>query len=162
MSMGKTQDIVSQIRNKYIGMSVPVKAAFWFTVCNFLQRGISMITTPIFTRMLSTDEYGLYSTYLSWETVLAMVVTLSLYKAMMNLYVKYDDNQEKILSALCGLELLLSLIWLGIGIIFQKALADLLQLPESLVCCLFVSFIFNAGHYTKGMFMTTGHLFLPR
>ena len=143
MSMGRTQDIVSQIKNKYIGMSVPVKAAFWFTVCNFLQRGISMITTPIFTRMLSTDEYGLYSTYLSWETVLAMVVTLSLYKAMMNLYVKYD-NQEKILSALCGLELLLSLIWLGIGIIFQKALADLLQLPESLVCCLFVSFIFQA------------------
>ena len=35
MSMGKTQDIVSQIRNKYIGMSVPVKAALWFTVCNF-------------------------------------------------------------------------------------------------------------------------------
>lgn len=143
MSMGKIQDIVSQIRNKYIGMSVPVKAAFWFTVCNFLQRGISMITTPIFTRMLSTNEYGLYSTYLSWETVLAMVVTLSLYKALMNLYVKYD-NKEKILSALCGLELLLSLIWLGIGIIFQKPLADLLQLSESLVCCLFVSFIFQA------------------
>lgn len=143
MSMGKTQDIVSQIRNKYIGMSVPVKAALWFTVCNFLQRGISMITTPIFTRMLSTGEYGLYSTYLSWETVLAMIVTLSLYKAMMNLYVKYD-NQEKILSALCGLELLLSLIWLGIGIIFQKPLADLLQLSESLVCCLFFSFIFQA------------------
>lgn len=58
MSMGKTQNIVSQIKNKYIGMSVPVKAAFWFTVCNFYQRGISMITTPIFTRMLSTDEYG--------------------------------------------------------------------------------------------------------
>ena len=73
MSMGKTQDIVSQIRNKYIGMSVPVKAALWFTVCNFLQRGISMITTPIFTRMLSTGEYGLYSTYLSWETVLAFL-----------------------------------------------------------------------------------------
>ena len=143
MSMCRTQNIVSQIKNKYIGMSVPVKAAFWFTVCNFLQRGISMITTPIFTRMLSTSEYGLYSTYLSWETVLAMIVTLSLYKAMMNLYIKYD-NQEKILSALCGLELLLSLIWLGIGIIFQKPLAGLLQLPESLVCCLFVSFIFQA------------------
>ena len=143
MNMSKTQDIVSQMKNKYIGMSVPVKAAFWFTVCNFLQRGISMITTPIFTRMLSTSEYGLYSTYLSWETVLAMIVTLSLYKAMMNLYVKYD-NQEKILSALCGLELFLSLIWLGIGIIFQKPLAGLLQLPENLVCCLFVSFIFQA------------------
>lgn len=39
-------------------------------------------------------------------------IKILLYKAMMNLYVKYD-NQEKILSALCGLELLLSLIWLG-------------------------------------------------
>lgn len=38
----------------------------------------------------------------------------------------------------------MSLIWLGIGIIFQKPLAALLQLPESLVCCLFVSFIFQA------------------
>ena len=96
------QHTLSMLKNKYLEMSKPVKAAFWFTVCNFLQRGISMITTPIFTRMLSTDEYGLYSTYLSWETVLSLVVTLSLYKAMMNLYVKYD-NQEKILSALCGL-----------------------------------------------------------
>lgn len=48
-------------------MSKPVKAAFWFTVCSFLQRGISMIATPIFTRLLSTENYGLYSTYLSWE-----------------------------------------------------------------------------------------------
>lgn len=111
MSMGKTQNIVSQIKNKYIGMSVPVKAAFWFTVCNFLQRGISMITTPIFTRMLSTDEYGLYSTYLSWETVLAMVVTLSLYKAMMNLYVKYD-NQEKII---------ICVMWIGVTLVINLA-----------------------------------------
>lgn len=137
------QHTFSILKNKYMEMSKPVKAAFWFTVCNFLQRGISMITTPIFTRMLSTSEYGLYSTYLSWENVLLMVVTLSLYKAIMNLYVKYD-NQEKVLSAVCGLELVLSLLWLSIGFVFRKPIADLLQLPVDLVCCLFVSFIFQA------------------
>ncbi|MDT6583205.1 oligosaccharide flippase family protein, partial [Enterococcus faecium] len=56
-----------------------------------------MITTPIFTRVLSTEQYGLYSTYLSWESLLLMITSLSLFKAMMNLYVKYD-NQEHILS----------------------------------------------------------------
>ena len=91
------------LKNKYIGMSAPVKAAFWFTVCSFLQRGVSMITTPVFTRLLSTEEYGLYSTYLSWESVLLIVVTLCLYKAIMNLYIKYED-QERVLSAVCGLE----------------------------------------------------------
>ena len=117
------QHTVETIKNKYLGMSKPVKAAFWFTVCSFLQRGISMIATPIFTRLLSTENYGLYSTYLSWETVLMMLVTLSLYKAMMNLYVKYE-NQEMVLSAVCGLELVLSLTWLVIGISFRNLAAE--------------------------------------
>lgn len=129
--------------NKYVSMSAPVKAAFWFTVCSFIQRGISMLTTPIFTRLLSTEEYGLYSTYLSWETVLLMVVTLSLHKAMMNLYVKYND-QEHVLSAVCGLELLLSFIWLVIGVLFRHQLGNLLGISPNLVCCLFVFCIFQA------------------
>ena len=124
-------------------MSKPVKAAFWFTVCSFLQRGISMIATPIFTRLLSTENYGLYSTYLSWETVLMMLVTLSLYKAMMNLYVKYN-NLEMVLSTVCGLELLLSFLWMIIAIFFRNILADWLALSPELVCCLFASFIFQS------------------
>ena len=131
------------LKNKYINMSKPVKAAFWFTVCSFLQRGISMIATPIFTRLLSTENYGLYSTYLSWETVLMMLVTLSLYKAMMNLYVKYN-NLEMVLSTVCGLELLLSFLWMIIAIFFRNILADWLALSPELVCCLFASFIFQS------------------
>lgn len=138
------QHTAETIKNKYLGMSKPVKAAFWFTVCSFLQRGISMIATPIFTRLLSTENYGLYSTYLSWETVLMMLVTISLYKAMMNLYVKYE-NQEMVLSAVCGLELVLSLTWLVIGTSFRNLVAAWLGLSPQLVCCLFASFIFQAA-----------------
>ncbi len=70
-----------------------------------------MITTPIFTRVLSTEQYGLYSTYLSWESLLLMITSLSLFKAMMNLYVKYD-NQEHILSTVSGLTLVLTIFGL--------------------------------------------------
>lgn len=132
------------LKNKYIGMSAPVKAAFWFTVCSFLQRGVSMITTPVFTRLLSTEEYGLYSTYLSWESVLLIVVTLCLYKAIMNLYIKYED-QERVLSAVCGLEFTLSFIWLVIGVTFREKIGELLGLSPVLVCCLFVYFMFQAA-----------------
>lgn len=135
--------LFEKIKNKYKLMSKPVRAAFWFTICSFLQRGINMIATPIFTRLLSTEDYGLYSTYLSWETVLMMMVTLSLYKAMMNLYIKYD-NHEMVLSAVCGLELLLSLTWLIVGICFRGFLADCLGIPVQLVCCLFIGFVFQS------------------
>ena len=136
-------NFLEMLINKYKKMSAPVKAAFWFTVCNFLQRGISMITTPIFTRLLSTKDYGLYSTYLSWETVLLMLVTLSLYKAIMNLYVKYE-NQEVILANICGLELILSLLWAVVGYVFRKEIGQLLGLSTVLVGCLFITFIFQS------------------
>ena len=133
------QHTVETIKNKYLGMSKPVKAAFWFTVCSFLQRGISMIATPIFTRLLSTENYGLYSTYLSWETVLMMLVTLSLYKAMMNLYVKYE-NQEMVLSAVCGLELVLSLTFgcRMVGIISSTCLLPFCKFYFSSSCSMLV------------------------
>lgn len=134
----------SKCINKYKRMTAPVKAAFWFTICNFMQRGISMITTPIFTRMLPTEEYGLYSTYLSWENVLLMVVSLCLFKSVMNLYIEYED-QERVLSVICGLEIILGGIWLVIGCVFRAQFATLLGLSPVLVICLFVYFVFQSA-----------------
>ena len=45
------------ITSKYRSLSVQAKAALWFTICSFLQKGISFITVPIFTRLMSTQEY---------------------------------------------------------------------------------------------------------
>ena len=45
------------ITSKYRSLSVQAKAALWFTICSFLQKGISFITVPIFTRLMSTEEY---------------------------------------------------------------------------------------------------------
>ena len=47
------------ITSKYRSLSVQAKAALWFTICSFLQKGISFITVPIFTRLMSTEEYGI-------------------------------------------------------------------------------------------------------
>ncbi|MDT6438172.1 oligosaccharide flippase family protein, partial [Enterococcus faecium] len=95
-----------------------------------------MITTPIFTRVLSTEQYGLYSTYLSWESLLLMITSLSLFKAMMNLYVKYD-NQEHILSTVSGLTLVLTIFWFVIAIFIKDILAEILGLTPVLVVCMF-------------------------
>lgn len=137
------KSLFEKIKTKYKAMAAPLKAVFWFTICSFIQRGISMITTPVFTRLLSAEEYGLYSTYLSWETVILMLVTLSLYKAMMNLYIK-NNEYKQILAQVCGLEFTLSLIWLIVGLVFRDSISELFGIPSELVCCLFVYCIFQA------------------
>ena len=56
------------ITSKYRSLSVQAKAALWFTICSFLQKGISFITVPIFTRLMSTEEYAVSYTHLTLPT----------------------------------------------------------------------------------------------
>lgn len=54
-----------KINRIYKNLSVSMKAALWFTICGFVQKGISFITLPIFTRLLTTAQYGIVSVYVS-------------------------------------------------------------------------------------------------
>lgn len=80
--------------SKYRSMSLPAKAGLWFTVCSIAQRGISVISMPIFTRMLSADEYGTYSLYTSWYMLFSLVVTLNLAAEVFNKGLIDHENEK--------------------------------------------------------------------
>lgn len=50
------------------------KAGIGYIIGGILIKGIAFITTPIFTRLLTTEEFGILNSYLSYEAILAMVV----------------------------------------------------------------------------------------
>lgn len=52
-----------------------VRSAFWFTVCNFFLKGISFLSAPLFTRMLSNEEYGRLSLLISYEQIITILAT---------------------------------------------------------------------------------------
>lgn len=106
---------------KYNNQSVMLKAAFWFLICSFLQKGISVITTPIFTRLLSTAEYGQYNAFNSWLSILSEIVTLQLYSGVyMQGLVKFDHDHKVFSSSLQGLTLTLVVVWTGIYLAFHS------------------------------------------
>ena len=55
--------IHNKIIDKYENISVPIKAAFWYTICNFINKGISLLATPIFTRIMTEEQYGTFSIF---------------------------------------------------------------------------------------------------
>lgn len=65
-------------------MPLPAKAGVWFTICAIVQRGISVISMPIFTRLFSTEEYGAYNLYTSWFMLFGLVITLNLQQEVFN------------------------------------------------------------------------------
>ncbi len=120
------------IIKKYNHMSVQVKAALWYMICNFLQKGISFIVVPIYVRLLTTAEYGQWSVFQSWSGILIIFASLNLYcgvytKTLVNM----PDGKERdrytssmlglgTTSTICMLGLYLGLRviveqWLGFG-----------------------------------------------
>ena len=61
---------------------VALKAGAWYLISQIIIRGLTFLTTPIFTRLLSTDQYGVVRVYESWIDMLLPVFGLCIYQSM--------------------------------------------------------------------------------
>lgn len=124
-------------------LSIVVKASLWFTVCNILQKGISMLTVPIFTRMMSIEEYGVYSVFQSWYNILIIVITLNLFAGVLNKgMVKYENDRWGFLSSIQTLSTLTTGIFFLSFVAFPEIWCKLLGMRKELILVLFFQFIF--------------------
>lgn len=126
-----------EIPKKYANMALPVKAGMWFMICNTIPQVITVLMTTIFTRILSTNDYGISSNYSAWYNILSIFITLNLNcDVYNNAMLKYEDKRDAYDSATMGLSLLLGVIGFTIIMIFQNPLSHIFSLPSSLLLCL--------------------------
>lgn len=128
---------------KYKTLSPAVKASLWFTVSNFLQRGISMLTTPIFTRVLSTEDFGMVSLYQSWNNLFIVLATLNLSGGVFNNgMVKFKEDRDNFTSSLLGLTTAITLVLCLFVNLFSEAVTKLTSLPIYILNAMMVAYIF--------------------
>lgn len=131
---------------KYSNLPKSVKASMWFTVCSILQKGISFVTVPVYTRMLSVDEYGIISLYGAWQSTLAVFATLNLSSQIFNNgMVKFEKDQDGYTTAMLGLSNLVSLFLFGIYLAFHVSLNRLFELPTAAMVMMFVGYFFSSA-----------------
>lgn len=87
------------------------KATLWYTVSNILLRGGSLFTAPIFTRLLSTMDYGIASNFISWQNILICFTGLSLSTAVLRGKIEFKEKYKEYLSAVQSLGMIWCLIW---------------------------------------------------
>lgn len=127
------------IIRKYRQLPIQVKASLWFLVTSFLQKGISVLTTPIFTRLLSTTEYGQYNVFSSWLSIATVFVSLNLYSGMyVSGLVKHGEDRNVFSSSLQGLCMTLALAWTGIYSLFREPVNRLMSLSTVQVLAMLV------------------------
>ena len=89
---------------KYTSLSLQAKAAIWYTVCNLLQKGISLIAVPLYTRILTPEQYGAYTVFLSWLEIFEIIATFRLsWSGYIVGLTKYDNDRDRYTSSVQGL-----------------------------------------------------------
>ncbi len=74
--------------NKYI------KAGMGYTIGNYLLKGLSFFTIPIFARLLDTENYGLFNTFTSYESILYVLIGCAIHSSFKNARYKYKTVAE--------------------------------------------------------------------
>ena len=126
-------------------MSLSKRATLWITVCSFLQRGISFITVPLFTRLLTTAQYGEVSNYFSWSNVAYTVILLGVtYGGFNNGMVKYENDRDGYTESVIGLSTVMVLGWLALTLLFPGLVQSVLGMPRILTILLLVEILVKA------------------
>lgn len=134
---------MNRVLNRYASLSIPAKAALWFVICNILQKGISTISVPIFTRLMSPEQYGVYQVFLSWQSLIAVFTSLNLYLGVFNnAMIKFSNDRDKYISSMQGLTALITAVVFIGYLLFRDFFNELLNMSTLLVSLLFLDLFF--------------------
>ncbi len=119
-----------------------LSAGLWYTISNVTLRAISIITAPIFTRLLATSDYGIVNIFTSWQNIFVIFIGLGLSYSIGRAKIDFSDDFDGYLSSIQGLSTIVGLVFLAVMTVGQNFFSEVLKLDPNLVVTLFVYLIF--------------------
>ena len=92
------------------------KAGLWYTVGNVLLKGCVFFSLPIFTRLLSTEDFGLYNSYIAYENLISAVLGLGLYGTVKNAKIDFEKKFDEYISSVYTFSII---IFIGVFLIIH-------------------------------------------
>jgi O-antigen/teichoic acid export membrane protein len=123
--------------------SKAIKSGVGYIFSNFLVKGIGFITIPIFSRIITVEDFGIVNIYMSWLSILFIIGSLDLFSSI-NI-AKHDFKDEEIstyISSILIFSTIFIIILYIIMIFFEPVFNNFIQLPQILIHALFIETIF--------------------
>lgn len=115
-----------------------IKAGIWYTLSSFLTKGVAFITTPIFTRLLSSNDYGEYSNFVAWAGILVIVATMEMHATVNR--ARYDyDNLDGYLSSVAITGTIVTTVLWGIVQLFPDFFCRFFSMDMPYINILFIT-----------------------
>ena len=130
---------------KWRQMPASAKSSIAFVLSSFVLKGISFLTTPIFTRLMDQTQYGIIAEYNSWLSIIDVFALLGLTSAgVFNVGLNdYRDSRDQYISSILTLCNLTTIGVFGILWAARMVMGPDFLLPDSLLLLMFIHFIFS-------------------
>ena len=118
-----------------------LKSGVWYTISSISVKAILIITTPLFTRLMTTAEYGASSTFTTWFTVLNVICSLNLWYSVGRAKLDFPGKLEEYVASVMLLALLFCSILGGAAFLLLDQVTVWLEMDKALVIALIIKFI---------------------
>ncbi len=129
-------------RNGHNSNKKALKSGVWYTVSNFFLRSIGFITTPIFTRLLTKEDFGAFNNFTSWISIATVFVTLNLESTLISARYDYKEKFDKYILSILTLSSFACLIWIAVANFFSSFFVKFLSMNIQHVNVMFLYLMF--------------------
>ncbi len=124
---------------------VAVKAGIWYTISSFSLKAVAFLSTPIFTRLLSQEEYGNYSNFISWFSILSIIVTLSMSSTLVRAQYDWGEKFKDYISSILVLSSIVTVICYGVVLFRFDYFKTLFAMDPFYIHIMFLSLLVSSG-----------------
>ncbi len=134
-------------RSRFDRLSPAAKTSLALIISKFFQRGLGLITGPIFSRIMPMAEYGLISNFTSWQSILYIVATLNMAQGVFNNgMLEFEEDRDSFVFSLLMLANLVTLAFAGVMVIFHQWAVSVMKLPPAMILVMFAYFFMTPAY----------------
>lgn len=121
-----------------------VKAGAGYVIGNYMLKGITFLSAPIFSRLLSTEDFGIVSVYMSYEAIFSIIVGMALHSSVNNAKYRYKDKLDEYMSTMVLMQIISTGIWMILANLFFGFYEERFGFNRSIVILLVIHCLASA------------------
>lgn len=121
-----------------------VKVGLWYVLSNFLVKAISFITTPLFARLMTPEQYGEFSNYASWQSTLLILTGAEMYSTLSRAYYDYTEDYDQYVSSVTVTGFFITGGMYILFLLNQSWIYSVVAIPPQFVHMLFFTLAFQS------------------
>lgn len=125
------------------GAGKALKAGVWYIFCSIILKGATMLMTPVYTRLMTTAEYGENASIGTWFTMLGTIATVDLCNSINRAKYDFPGRLDQYISSITWLGTIITAIVYAVFICFSDFFTELLKCRVEFIHVIFMVLLFT-------------------